>query len=436
MTDGSGGLRGRGMTAVANEAVDSISNFLFAVWVARQVSAADFGAFAIAYSIVPISIGVSQGVASIPMMVRYASSSWRGSRKVAGEVTGATLVVSLLPVLAYGGLAAGFHGRPLASSALAFAAVVPGLLLQNCCVLVFYNREQVTHALLNNVLWLVLQLPLFVLLPKLVHSHQAWVYILGWGAAAYLATAVSLLQMRVLPRVSRFGDWLRRRRSSIVDLSVENVVNQGSAQTATWVLAATAGLRETGAVRDAQIPLGIPRILIQGLAPMALAEGTRLYARRPDRLVTFIRLWSLANTALCVVLGVVLVVMPEHLGTSLAGDSWRYAHPLLGYVVLITVGNAVLVPAQTGLKCLGTTRISAMVRTATAPLPAVGTVLGGVLVSATAAVIGMAAGSLISGMAAHAAFERQFRRQRVAGSPTLPVDPDGARSASGSRADP
>ena len=404
------GLRSRGLAAAANEAVDSLSNFVFSVWVAREVAAPEFGAFAIAYSIVQISVGLSQGVASMPMMVRYATSSWRTSRKVAGEVTGATLVVSLLPVLAFAGLAVGFHGQSLASCSVAFAVIVPGLLLQNCCVLVFYNREQANLALLNNVLWLVLQLPLMVALPRLVHSHHAWVYILAWGIAAYLATAVSLAQLRVVPRVHRFPEWFRRRRSSIVDLSVENVVDRVSTQSATWALASTAGFSETAGVRAGQIPLGIPRIFIQGLAPMALAEGTRLYARRPKALVTFVRSWSLGNTAVCAVLGIVLVLLPEHIGKIIGGASWHYAHPLLGYVVLITIGNAILVPAQTGLKCVGATRASALARTATAPLPTLGAVVGGLLVSGRAAVIGMAVGSLISGVVAHSVFERQVRR--------------------------
>jgi len=425
------GMRRRGYFAIANEAVDSLSNFIFTVWIARQVGTAELGAFAVAYSIVQISMGVSQGVATMPMMVRYATSSWRTSRKVAGDVTGATLVVSVLPVVTFVALAASFRGNPLSSCALAFAVVVPGLLLQNCCVLVFYNREQAGSALLNNVTWLVLQLPLFVVLPRVLHNHHAWVYILGWGIAAYLATAISMVQMHVLPRVDHFVEWLRRRRSSIVDLSVENIVNRISTQSATWALAASAGLSETGGVRAAQIPLGVPRIFIQGLAPMALAEGTRLYARRPKALLSFIRGWAMANTALCTALGVVLVVMPERWGRIMARHNWDSAKPLIVYVVLITIGNAVLIPAQTGLKCLGVTRLSAMVRTMTAPLPALLTVLGGVLVSARGAVIGMAVGSMISGLVAHFAFERQFRRS-LSGPPAAPVRRHRARDASSS----
>jgi O-antigen/teichoic acid export membrane protein len=410
MTGGRGALRRRGYFAAANEAVDSLSNFLLVVWVAREVKVAELGAFTIASSIVQIGLGVAQGAASLPMMVRYAASAKRTSRAVAADVTGATVVVSLLPVVALLALAAGFHGQPLASCAVAFAVMVPGLLLQNCCVLTFYNREQAGLALQNNVTWLVLQVPLFLLLPRVVHSHHAWVYVAAWGIAAYLATVVSLVQMRVVPNVAGFARWLRDHRSSIIDLSVENAVNRISTQSAVWALAASAGLRETGGVRAAQIPLGLPRVFIQGLAPMALSEGTRLFARRPKALLTFIRMWALANAGLCVLIGVVLVAMPTHWGNAIGGNSWHYARPLLVFVVLITIGNAVLVPAQTGLKCLGDTRISAKVRTMTAPLPAVLTVLGGVTAGGRAAVIGMAIGSLISGAVAHGAFERQFRR--------------------------
>lgn len=406
-------MRRRGYGAAANEAVDSLSNFIFLVWVAREMSAPEFGAFTVSYSIVQIGIGISQGVSTMPMMVRYATSSWRTSRRLAGEVTGATVVVSMVMIAAFGVMAASSVGDPLASCSLAFAAVVTGLLLQNCCVLVFYNREQVGRALQNNVLWLVIQLPLFVVLPAVFGSHSAWVYILGWGLAAYIATAISLVQLRAVPRVDLFLGWFRRRRSSILDLSIESVVNRFSAQSATWALAGAAGLRATAGVRAGQIPLGIPRIFIVGLAPMGLAEGTRLYASRPRALRTFVRIWGAGNTAVCTLIGVGLMLMPSSWGRTMAGDSWQYARPLLLWVVLIAVGNAVLVPAQTGLKCLGVTRISAVVRTLTAPLAMLGTVAGGLLEGGTAAVIGMAIGSLLSGVIAQGVFEREFERRLV-----------------------
>jgi len=407
------GLRRRGYAAVANEAIDSLSNFIFAVWVAREMHVSEFGAFAVTYSIVQIGIGLSQGVATLPMMVRYAASSWRASRRLAGEVTGAAVVVAIATAACFVALGLCTLGDPLASCAFAFAAIVPGLLLQNCCVLVFYNREEVGRALQNNVIWLVVQVPLFVVLPWLLGSHHAWVYILAWGLAAYLATIISLVQLRVVPRVDRFAEWFRRRRSSIVDLSVENTVNRVAAQSATWALAGEAGLRTTGGVRAGQIPLGLPRIFIVGLAPMGLAEGTRLYARRPRALRAFVRWWGLGNTAVCALLGVGLVLVPLSLGRQMGGESWQYARPLLVWVVLIAVGNAVLVPAQTGLKCLGVTRISAVVRTLTAPLATIGTVIGGLLAGSTAAVIGMAVGSLLSALVAQAVFEREFARRHT-----------------------
>jgi len=404
-------LRRRSYAAVANEAVDSLSNFIFSVWVAREMHVSEFGAFAVSYSIVQIGVGVSQGVATMPMMVRYAASSWRFSRRLAGEVTGATVAVAVFASACFGILAACSPGTPLVSCALAFAAVVPGLLLQNCCVLVFYNRQEMGRALQNNVVWLLVQLPLFVLLPALFGSHHAWVYILAWGFAAYIATLISLVQLRVMPRLDHFAGWFRRRRASIVDLSVENIVNRLSAQGATWALAGETGLRTTAGVRAGQIPLGLPRIFIVGLAPMFLAEGTRLYARRPRALAAFVRWWGLGNAVVCTGLGVGLMLLPASLGKAMAGASWHYARPLLIWVVLIAIGNAVLVPAQTGLKCLGATRVSAVVRTLTAPLATAGTIVGGLVAGSEAAVIGMAVGSLLSGVIAHAVFEREFTRR-------------------------
>jgi len=414
-------LRRRGYAAAANEAVDSLSNFVFAVWVARALHVSEFGAFAVTYSIVQIGIGLCQGVATLPMMVGYAASSRRVSRALAGEVTGAAVVVAIATSAGFVVLALWTLGDPLASCAFAFAVVAPGLLLQNCCVLVFYNREEMGRALQNNVTWLCAQVPLLAVLPWLLGNHHAWVYILAWGLAAYLATIISLVQLAVVPRIDRFAGWIRHRRSSIVDLSVENTVNRASTQIATWALAGEAGLRTTGGVRAAQIPLGLPRIFIVGLAPMGLAEGTRLYARRPRALRALVRWWGLGNTAMCAALGAGLALVPASLGEQIGGDSWHYARPLLVWVVLIAVGNAVLVPAQTGLKCLGATRISAVLRTLTAPLGALGALLGGMIAGGEAAVMGMAAGSLLAGAVAHAVFEREFVSRHAGSSPEAAV---------------
>ena len=228
---------------------------------------------------------------------------------------------------------------------------------------------------------------MIVVLPRVVHSHHAWSVHPGLGNRRLLGNGDQPgVQLRRRARASiTLAQWVRRlpmRRSSTCpsrehrqpDLDAERDLGAG---------------RDGRSERDGRRarradPAGCaPRVFIQGLAPIALGRRNAAVCPAPARaLVTLIRLWALVNTAMCALIGVGARARcrTTYGPRASAGASWHYAKPLLVFVVLITIGNAVLVPAQTGLKCLGVTRISATVRTMTAPLPAVFTVIGGVLV--------------------------------------------------------
>lgn len=411
-----GGLRRRSVWAVATESLDSLGTLVFTVWMAREVTAAEFGSYALGFTIHQVAIGVATGAGSLTMLVRLGTSDRRFERSVAGAVTGVTVATAVVPIVAFLGLAA-VAGAPLTTTALAFAVITPALLLQESCIHLFYARQQQRKALLNNAVWFVLQIPLLVVLPPLLAQDAAWPYVLSWGIAAYAAVAVSLVQLRTLPRLDRVPAWIREHHTTIRELILENTAGRVAVQSAAWVLGAIAGLRILGGFRATQVFFGPTRVLNVGLAPMALAEGVRLYERAPERLLWLVRGWMGLNAATCLAIGVALLLMPDKVGRAIAGDSWRYADQILVWAVAISISIALLVPAQTGLRCLGAIRLSAVLHTATAPLPALCTLAGGLLGDGTTAMMGLAAGTILSTLTVATAFESQFRK--VASRPRL-----------------
>ena len=397
------------MWAVATESLDSLGTLVFSVWMAREVTAAEFGSYALGLTIHQIAIGLATGAGSLTMLTRLGASDRRFTKSLAGDVTGVTAASAVLPIVAFLGLAA-LGGGPLTTTSLAFAAIVPGLLLQVCCIHLFYARQQQVKALVNNAIWLAVQMPLLLVLPPMLAPHQAWPYLLCWGIGAYVAVAVSLVQLGVVPRLDRVPAWIREHRATMGDLMLENTAGRVAMQSGAWVLGAVAGLRILGGFRASQIVYGLTRVFNVGLAPMALAEGVRLYQRSPVRLLWLIRGWMALNAVLCLAIGVVLLTMPDAAGRAIAGDSWEYAEKILVWAVAISISNAVLVPAQTGLRSLGATRVSAVVRTATMPLPALCTLVGGLLGDGYTAMMGLAVGSILTTLTAATAFELRFRR--------------------------
>ena len=233
---------------------------------------------------------------------------------------------------------------------------------------------------------------------------------LSWGLAAYAAVAVSLVQLQTLPRPDFVRDWIRENRSTIRDLTLENTAGRMALRSGDWVLGAVAGLRVFGGFRAAQVFFGPTRVFNVGLAPMVLAEGVRLYERVPVRLMWLVRGWMALNAAMCLAIGGVLLALPEGAGRAIAGDSWQYAEQVLAWTVAISISDAVLVPAQTGLRCLAATRLSAGIHIATAPFPAVCTFVGGLLGGGYAAMMGLGVGMILSMLTVATAFETQIRK--------------------------
>jgi hypothetical protein len=328
---------------------------------------------------------------------------------LAGDVTGVTAATAVLPILAFLGLAA-VGGAPLTTTFLAFAAIAPALLLQVCCIHLFYARQQQAKALLNNAVWLAVQVPLLLVLPPMLAPHQAWSYLLCWGIAAYAAVAVSLVQLGTVPRLDRVLAWIRTYHATMGDLMLENTAARLAMQSGAWVLGAVAGLRVLGGFRASQVFFGPTRVFNVGLAPMALAEGVRLYQRAPIRLLWMVRGWMGLNAVMCLAVGAVLLALPDAAGRAIAGDSWQYAEEILVWAVAISMSNAVLVPAQTGLRCLGATRLSAVIQSFTTPLPALCTLAGGLLGDGYTAMMGLAIGSILSTLTVATAFETRFRK--------------------------
>src|SRR5215218_7978072 len=61
-----------------DQTLSSASNFALGAFVAATVSAVEFGSFALAYAVYGVCVGLSGGLASVPLVVRFSAAD--GSR--------------------------------------------------------------------------------------------------------------------------------------------------------------------------------------------------------------------------------------------------------------------------------------------------------------------------------------------------------------------
>mgnify|MGYP001506832666 CR=1 FL=1 len=329
--------------SVADQALSSLSNLVLALLVARAVDADGFGAFTVAFAVYSSGVLLSRTLVSQPLAVRFAGADRADYRRAVGMSTGTAVVLGLaggVAVVLVGALLAGPIGGALAAVGLA----LPGLLLHDAWRMAFIIQGRPERAVLLDVVSIALQVGAVVWLLQMDVDDPV-PFVLGWGAAASLASVVGVALGPVLPRLSRTRRWLRAHWDLTRYLLSESVLVQGAFQGALLLVGVFATLRDVGALRGAAVVVGPVSLLAmsaQAFGIPELARRTGLSVRR-QRLAAALIGGLLA--AIGAAWGLLVLAMPESVGEYLLGDSWPGVQPILLPTVLGQVVNLISVGA-------------------------------------------------------------------------------------------
>ena len=412
------GLLTRGPLGVASQALNSLSNLLVAVAVARVATPSEYGAWALGYTAYVITLHLTRAVASTPLMLSGDASQTVGRP----EASGGTATASLMGLAAGGvlvGIAAatGFD-QPLTESLLVFAGVLPLLLghdvLRNVC---FRDGRAGTAALLD-LTWIVVQVGGTVVL-----SHYGALSVmtgtLAWAAGALVSAGwgIVALHIRLHPWLVR--DFLRRERHVSARLMIDSGLAAGSSYLAPVLVAMISGLAATGALRAGQTLMGGISIVVMGLTPVLTLESRRSLQQgvRPRSIVLR---WSAFIAAASAIYGGVVLFLPDRVGEALVGHSWTGASALLLPLVLLAVARGpytavpVILKARRDLNGLLLLRLRTVIPSLLCPL------IGALAADAE----GAAWGLMVSAFLTDALSIRFLQRRGVAGDAAMrPVAP-------------
>lgn len=333
-------LSGRAIWIVLDQAVSSLANAGLSVVVARMVSPAEFGTFALAFSIYTFLVAISQGLCGQVFMIRY---SGEAAGRTGRPASGATGAAAMLGIVAAGVLtvSAIALGPGLREVLVSLGVLMPALLVQDTWRTVFVARGTPSRAFLNDLVWTVLQVVLIAGL--LMNSvHDAMWYVLAWGAAAAAAAALGVKQARSLPSLRAAVPFVRDNR----DISVPSVGGAfailGATQVAFVLISAVGSVADVGGLRAAQTLLGPLNILGFALTALSLPEIARRDLSRRQLTAA-----AAAISAVMVIAdvgwGLVLLSIPESLGADLLGETWVGARDALPGLIIFTacIGSTV-----------------------------------------------------------------------------------------------
>lgn len=352
-------------TAIS-QALSALSNLLLAIVLAKLLDKSSFGSFSIAFITYGIVIAVARAAAGQVLQIRHSGDSAADFRRpLAGALTVGCAVAAAGIVASLVGGVIGPDNLWLAMSALAIS--LPGLVIQDTCRMAYFARGEAKGAALLDALW---SLVLVVAIALLIVSDQATLFklTLAWGLSGSVAGIVGMVRLRGTLNVAEAVAWFRDKASLIGYLLGEYVIGLGAAQLSILAVGVATSEVEVGSLRGAQVILGPLNVLGTAVFMFGIPE----LARRPY--LTAHRRAQLAMMA-SGLLGVVTLVyvfvtmlLPDHVGTALFGETWAGAREVLLVMGIASLFSTLAAGPAVVLYGLGRANVTFWLHAVKAPL--------------------------------------------------------------------
>jgi len=399
-----GRLASRVSWSLGDQVLSSLSNFALSVFVARAVSAAELGIFALCYSGYVLALGVVRAATAEPLMVKFGSHDLGEARRAGRSALG----VAILLGGACGGvvlLAAWIGPSEVQAPFMALGLSLPALLTQDAARFCAFTFARPKAAFLSDLVWTAVQIPCLMYLSVTGHLSTASALTV-WGASSFLAAGGALVQLRLAPTLGTWRAWVRENRSLIPGYAGEFMARLGTAQMVLYVVGLVAGLTQLGALKAAQIAFGPVRILFWGLMIVAIPEAARLYRSRADRLLTTTRILALGLLLFALLWGVTLNLLPGSVGVAFLGEAWEHTQRLLWPMTAYMMAYGAVTGPLIGLRVIQAAGTSFRARIASSGLILLTVPLGAARAGARGAAICMA----LASWSAYVVWTRAFRR--------------------------
>ena len=270
---------------VADQGASSLTNFLLNILVARTLGAEQFGAFTLAYVTYGFALNASRALSIEPLLVRFGVTNMKTWRRATSASTGTALLVGL--VLGTLALAAAIvMGGTTGEAFLGLGLMLPGLMLQDSWRYAFFAARIGHHALINDVLWAVVEIPVLLILKATGHVNVFW-FVIAWGAGAAAGAVFGAFQARAVPNLNMALSWLRTHRDLGPRFLVENCGGNGASTLQSYTISSFLGLESVGYMQAANILMGPFRILSFGIGMMTIPEAAALMRRAPRKALRF-----------------------------------------------------------------------------------------------------------------------------------------------------
>lgn len=383
----------RALFGLADQGLYSLTNFSLAVLIAGSVGVREFGAFGALLIAYTLALGVSNALTAEVFTVVHSGAQGESVREPLRAGAGTALALGLTCSAAALGFAL-VGGGPIVGFLPAFAAITPGLFLQDFWRYAFFAIGKPSSALVNDLVWAVVQSSIVVAL-RLTGRSTVSTLLLAWGAGGLAGAFLGMVQARLAPRPLLAWRWLSIHRGLGLRFGGEWLGLYGATQAVLTIVGVIGGLAELAKLRAAWLIFGPLQGVLNGVRLSVTSVAVISRDRHPERFTRFALSLTLAISGIAVLWAVVALSLPGRIGVALLGASWFGAKDLLLPVAIGQVAAAAGLGVLTALRATRDARRTVRARTATAALTLLFGAFGALWSGALGAALGSALANLI-----------------------------------------
>jgi hypothetical protein len=385
------GARGRILVSLADQATSSFGNFFVILAAVRLLDPTEVGRFTVAQLIFVTALGIEQALVGDILLVNDATQDRPSPRELARGAASAAVLIGLVTACIYVPVGTTVLHQSVGQALLLGLLAVP-FVVQDALRYLLVSTGRPGAALANDLVWTISTV-VAVIAGAAGRSPTPVRILLIWLVTGACCAVGAVVQARATLSFPAAIRWFRRHRQVSRRFLVEYISITGSFQVVVYVLAGTAGLAASGALRGATAIFGPLHTVFTGAKLAVVPELARVRTRTGARRAS-LRI-SLLLGSIAVIYGGILVALPNSIGERGLGHNFALLAPLFPLLAVHKIADAVATGPFTVLRSHERTRRTAQGRVAVALLGILGGVTGACFGSARAAELGLASASVI-----------------------------------------
>jgi O-antigen/teichoic acid export membrane protein len=388
--------------ALADQILSGLSNFLAVALVARSATPAEFGRFAVAYTLFVAELSLARRLWGTRLAM---TSSHTAALVELRSLLGATVLALPVAIIALTVPSLLVTGWSTWAILLVLAVALPVVIAQDLCRYAAVAAGRPLVAAGSDLVWLVAVVAGYAVRPPIL------VALVIWAAGAVAGLIFALFALKILPAISQ-GWAVLRSRHATSEVSAIATVSSSLATYVTLGLASfTIGATAAGTLRGAPTVMAPVNTLFMFTGLAMLPVVFRASQREHPRFIA--RLSGLLLVA-AVAWGGILLLLPDWAGELLLGQTWAGARSVLPWTTIEYVGLSIIAGVGLGFQARERARLLAVVSLLEAALVIVTAVVAALLAtSARGYAAGLATASLISAAVVVVVYRWDFRLRRA-----------------------